>query len=129
MQERAAAEAGRRKAGKALKTLRANMLAALAKAVAEDGLGEDDAEDFLQQKYGQRLEQVAEHQKLEADELAGALWHEATAAAAASGGRGGGGSGGNASSGSSSPEPSTPPPAPGSGASMALVCSSQHDCV
>ena len=74
MQERAAAEAGRRKAGKALKTLRANMLAALAKAVAEDGLDEDDAEDFLQQKYGQRLEQVAEHEGMDAEDLVESLW-------------------------------------------------------
>ena len=74
MQERAAAEAGRRKAGKALKTLRANMLAALAKAVAEDGLDEGDAEDFLQQKYGQRLEQVAENEGMDAEDLVESLW-------------------------------------------------------
>lgn len=70
MQKRAAAAA----AAEALGKLRTNMLVALEKAVEEDGLDEDDAEDFLQQKYGQRLEQVAENEGMDAEDLVESLW-------------------------------------------------------
>ena len=66
----------RKKASRALTVVRANMVAALARAMREEGLEDDEAEDFLQQQYGNKLEEVAEDEGVDVEDLVESMWEE-----------------------------------------------------
>ena len=97
------------------KATRTVIIGAVQQAIEDDGLAQEDAEDFVRHKFGAKLEQAAELSKLDADDFLEVVWNIATGVCSAAeawsdragragrvgrdGGGGGGGAGGGGAGG------------------------------